>query len=258
MRSFFVSLTAAILVATATLAPARAAEPRLVVFAAASLKNALDEVAGLWANAGHAPPAVSYAGSSALAKQIIQGAPADVFISANRQWIDTLETQGLLLDGTRTDLLSNTLVLVAPRGEVPALTITRGFDLRAALNGGRLAMANTDAGPAGIYGREALTSLGVWESVKNEVAQAADVRAALALVARGEAPLGIVYATDAVAEPGVTVVGTFPAESHAPIVYPAAVVRDTQAAERARGFLAFLRTPAARAAFEKQGFTLRD
>ena len=258
MRPFLLTLLVLLAALVSSPGATRAEEPRLVVFAAASLKNALDDVGERWVQSGHRAPALSYAGSSALAKQIIQGAPADLFISANQQWMDSLQKAGLLQEGTRVDLLSNSLVLIAPVGEAPSLTIGRGFDLVAALRGGRLAMANTDAVPAGIYGREALTSLGVWDGVKDHLAQAQDVRAALALVARGEAPLGIVYATDAVAEPGVTVVGTFPADSHTPIVYPAAALRDSGAGELPRAFLTFLGSPQAVEAFRKQGFTVRD
>ncbi len=236
--------------------PAVAAEP-VVVFAAASLKTALDDVAALWAERTGGEVALSYAGSSALARQILQGAPADVFMSANVDWMDVLEADGLVAEGTRCDLLGNAIVLVAHGEEAAPVAIAPGFDLAGLLGEERLAMALVEAVPAGIYGREALTSLGVWEAVRPKVAEADNVRAALALVARGEAPYGIVYATDAAAEDGVTVVGTFPPETHAPIVYPVARLAESDHPDAA-AFLAFLASDAARPSFERQGFTILD
>jgi molybdate transport system substrate-binding protein len=255
----FVLWLAACLVAIgATLAgpPRAAAADRLVVFAAASLATALEDAAAAWTAETGVETALSFAGSSALARQIAQGAPADLFLSANVAWMDRLEADGLIRPGTWRALVGNALVLVA-HGAPPALAIAPGFDLAGALGDGRLAMALVDAVPAGIYGRQALEALGVWEAVAPRVAEADNVRAALALVARGEAPLGIVYATDAVAEPGVSVVGTFPADSHDPIVYPAAVTAESTHPE-ADAFLAFLASDAARPFFARQGFTALD
>jgi len=226
----------------------------VTVFAAASLANALAEIETAFeAETGH-DLVVSLAGSSALARQIQQGAPADVFISASVEWMDVIEAEGLVDEGSRVDLLGNTIVLVA-FGEAEALSIDADLDLTGLLDGGRLAMALVDSVPAGVYGRAALTTLGLWEAVAPRVAQTDNVRATLALVATGAAPFGIVYATDAAAEPSVSVVGTFPADTHPPIVYPVAglTTRDTRAAAQ---FLAFLRGDAARAAFARQGFAV--
>lgn len=229
-----------------------AAAQDLTVFAAASLKNALDEVAAAWSAETGGTATVSYAGSSALARQIEAGAPADVFVSANADWMDLLEADGLIAPGTRFGLLGNELVVVAPAGSAP---IGIG-DLPKALGGERLAMAFVDAVPAGIYGREALSSLGLWDAVADRVAQADNVRSALALVATAEAPYGIVYATDAAAEPRVSVVATFPAESQPDIVYSAAAVVEGDLA-MARRFLDFLRGAEASATFLRHGFTVR-
>ncbi len=225
------------------------------VFAAASLKNAMDDVAAAWVRDGKAPVKVSLAASNTLAKQIEQGAPADIFFSADLDWMDYLAGKGLVRPETRVNLLANAIVLVAPKDSAVSVRAAPGFDLAAALGSGRLAMGNVDAVPAGKYGRAALEKLGAWEGVKDKVAQADSVRAALLLVSRGEAPLGIVYATDAAADPSVKVVGTFPADSHPPIIYPVAVTKDAANAE-AGAFLAYRRGPAGRAAFERQGFTV--
>ncbi len=226
-----------------------------VVFAAASLKNALDDAAGRWGADGHAAPKLSFAASNVLEKQIEQGAPADIFFSADTDWMDAAQKAGAIRDGTRVDLLGNDIVLVAPKDSTATVDVRQGFDLDHALNGGRLAMGNVDAVPAGKYGKAALQKLGAWDGVKDHVAQAESVRAALAFVARGEAPLGVVYATDAAAEPKVKVVGTFPADSHPPIVYPVAVTADAKSPDAA-AFLGFLRGPAAAEIFRTQGFTL--
>lgn len=234
-------------------APAAAAD--VTVFAAASLKNALDEVAAAWkADSGKAAT-VSYAASSALAKQIEEAAPADVFVSADVPWMDYLAERDLVKADSVVALLGNRLVLIAPAGSDVTLEIAPDFDLLAALGDGRLAMAQADSVPAGRYGKEALTSLGVWDDVEGHVAQAENVRAALALVATGEAPLGIVYATDANAEKAVKVVATFPEDSHAPIIYPAAITTEATSAE-AGPFMDFLRSETAAGLFEKQGFTV--
>ena len=227
----------------------------LTVFAAASLKNAMDEVAaGFERETGHAV-AASLAGSSALARQIQHGAPADIFISANPGWMDALERDGLIDPASRFDLLGNALVLVAHGRDAAKVEIAPGMDIAAMLGGGRLAMTLVDAVPAGIYAKAALRSLGAWEAVAPKVAQADNVRAALALVSSGEAPFGIVYATDASADDNVTVAGTFPADTHPPIVYPAAAVAASRNPLNRR-FLAWLRGPAARTAFERQGFAV--
>src|SRR6056297_1489186 len=246
----------------AVAAPAMALAERVTVFAAASMTNAMAEVEERFEAATGHDLVVSLAGSSALARQIQAGAPADVFISANPGWMDRLEADGLLEVGTRVDLLSNSIVLIAAGAEAGSgsgpdtaapVRIGPDLDLAGLLGDGRLAMALVDAVPAGIYGKAALESLGLWSGIEAQVAQADNVRAALAFVATGEAPYGIVYATDAVAEDRVTVVGTFPDGTHPPIVYPVADLanRDT-AAEAA--FLEFLRGAEAREAFARQGF----
>jgi len=234
---------------------ARAQAAGLVVFAAASLKNALDEIAADWAKStGKSSPKISYAASSALAKQIEQGAPADLFLSADLDWMDYLAGKNLIKPDTRVNLLGNKIVLIAPKDSKVTAGITAA-DLTKALNGGRLAMANVVAVPAGKYGKAALEKLGAWDAVKDQVAQAENVRAALLLVARGEAPLGIVYSTDAAAEPNVRIVTAFPADSHPPIIYPAAQTNDSSNAD-AKPFLDHLRSAKARTSFEKQGFTV--
>ncbi|MFD0987394.1 molybdate ABC transporter substrate-binding protein [Methyloligella solikamskensis] len=223
------------------------------VFAAASLKDALDGVNAAWEEVtGHAAR-ISYAASSALAKQIAEGAPADIFFSADRDWMDFVEASGQVKAGTREDLLANRIVLIAPKDTDTALEIASGFPLKEALEGGRLAMANVDAVPAGKYGKAALQSLDVWSAVEGSVAQAQNVRAALALVARGEAPLGIVYRTDAYAEPRVRIVGTFPEDSHPPIIYPVAQLSGATASTTTE-FLDFLRGKTAASIFRDQGF----
>lgn len=226
-----------------------------VVFAAASLKESLDAVADAWVRTGQPRPAISYAASSALARQIDQGAPADLVLTADADWMDWLESRRLLRPGSRAVLLSNRLVLVAPAATpAPALRIGPGLSLAEALGpDGRLAIADVAAVPAGRYGRAALTALGAWPAVSTRLAQTENVRAALALVARGEAPLGLVYATDARAEPRVRVLGMLPADSHPPIVYPMAVVAGARS-PRALAFADFLRSPAALGVFTAHGF----
>jgi molybdate transport system substrate-binding protein len=233
-----------------------AAHATLTVLAAASLKEALDEAAAAWRAGGGEPTAISYAASSALARQVEHGAPADVFISADRDWMDYLEQRALLRPGTRVDWLRNTLVLVAPAAAAAAapLPLAPGFPLAARLGGGRLAVGDPDHVPAGKYAKAALQWLGAWAQVEARLARADNVRGALNFVARGEAALGIVYRTDAAAEPRVRIVGTFPAAAHAPIVYPAAVLAAAARPEAAR-FLAFLRSPRALAILERHGFT---
>lgn len=232
-------------------APALADE--VVVFAAASLKTALDEVAADFeAKTGHGV-AVSYAGSNTLASQILSGAPADIFISAATNWMDEVEKAGLVVDGTRTDLLGNRLVLIAHGQQETPVEIGPDLDLAGLLGGGKLSMAMVASVPAGQYGKEALETLGLWPSVEGAVAQTDNVRTALALVASGEAPLGIVYASDAVADDNVTVIGTFPEGSHQPIIYPAALLAGA-ADEADLAFLEALSLDAADARFAAQGF----
>jgi molybdate transport system substrate-binding protein len=227
----------------------------VTVFAAASLKNALDDVAAAYKAETGKTVVISYAASSALAKQIEEAAPADIFFSADLAWMDYLEERDLIVKDTRHTLLGNEIVLVAPADSAATITVAKGMDLAAALGSdGRLAMANVDSVPAGKYGKAALEWLGVWEAVAPQVVQADNVRAALAFVATGEVPLGIVYQTDANSEPKVKVVGTFPADSHPPILYPAAMTASSTNPE-ARAFFDYLRSDAAKPAYEKQGFT---
>lgn len=234
---------------------ARAEDRALVVFAAASLKNALDAAAADFTSVSGTRVSISYAASPTLAKQVEAGAPADVFISADLDWMDYLAERELIRAGTRRNLLGNTLVLIAPAEAPVELAIGPGFPLAAALGDSRLAIANTRAVPAGKYGKAALETLGVWPEVARRLAQADNVRAALALVAQGEAPLGIVYATDAAAAPNVVVVGTFPAETHPKIVYPLAVTA-ASAHPAAEAFATFIASSKARGHFEKQGFSI--
>ena len=225
----------------------------VTVFAAASLKTALDRIAADFTARTGDRVAVSYGGSSQLAKQIVAGAPADLFISANVDWMDEVEEAGLLAEGTRKDLLGNRLVLIAHGKDAETIQIGPQTDLTAMLKGGKLAMALVDSVPAGQYGKAALQHLGLWDRVQADVAQADNVRAALALVSTGEAPLGITYATDAVADEDVTIVGAFPEDSYPTITYPAAMLKDAQS-DAARAFYDALSDETARRAFEAQGF----
>ncbi len=225
----------------------------VTVFAAASLKEAVDAVAADWQAKGGETVTVSYGGSNALARQIIEGAPADIFISASEDWMDAVADAGLVAEGGRRDLLANRLVLVAHDPQAAPLDPGPGADLAARLGGGRLAMALVDAVPAGQYGKAALESLGLWEAVAPHVAQTDNVRAALVLVASGEAPYGVTYATDAAADATVRIVGTFPADTHPPIIYPAALLTDSAAAA---AFFAELTSDEAGAVFTTQGFAL--
>jgi molybdate transport system substrate-binding protein len=227
----------------------------VVVFAAASLKNALDDVAATWKAQSGKAAKISYAASSALAKQIESGAPADVFISADLDWMEELAKNNLIKPNTRSNLLGNRLVLVAPASSAGSIVLKPGVDLAPALKGGKLAMADPASAPAGKYGRAALENLGLWDSVAGSVASAQNVRAALVLVSRGEAPLGIVYQTDAAADEGVKVVAAFPEGTHPPILYPVAVAAASKNPDAA-AFVTYLRSTSAKAAFEKQGFTV--
>jgi molybdate transport system substrate-binding protein len=242
---------AAIVLATAPVA-AHAAD--LTVFAAASLTNALQQVADSYKARSGKTVALSFAASSALARQIEASGGADMFISADKDWMDYLDNKGLIAHATRKDILGGHLVLVAPATSTVQLKIAPHFDLMGALAGGRLAVADPDSVPAGKYARTALTTLGVWSSVVDHLVQAENVRVALAYVARGEAPLGIVYSTDAAAEPKVKVVGEFPDNTHQPIVYPAALTRDAK--PDAQAFLDYLKGPEANTVFSKAGFVI--
>ncbi|MBF9194532.1 molybdate ABC transporter substrate-binding protein [Microvirga sp. BT290] len=228
----------------------------VVVFAAASLKNALDDAAAAWMrdNSGRRV-VVSYAASNALAKQIEVGAPADLFFSADLDWMDYAAAKSLIKTESRVSLLGNSLVLIAPKGSQARIDLRPGVDLASILGSDRLAMGHVNAVPAGKYGKAALEHLGAWAGVKDRIAQTENVRAALVLVSRGEAPLGIVYKTDAVSDPNVTIVATFPESSHRPIVYPVALTKDSANPE-AVAFLAFMRSDKVKPIFEKQGFTM--
>jgi molybdate transport system substrate-binding protein len=232
-----------------------AAATELTVFAAASLKDALDALARQFDAATGNKTAVVYAASNALAKQIESGAPADVFISADLDWPDYMDTRALLRPGSRVNLVGNELVLIAPVASATTLHIAPNFALAAALAGGKLAMANPDSVPAGRYGKSALEALGVWHSVERDVVRADNVRVALAFVARGEAPLGIVYKSDAIVDKSVRIVDTFPPDTHAPIVYPAAVVAASKSPATAQALLNFLHAEPARATWTKYGFS---
>lgn len=236
-------------------AQAALAQEKLTVFAAASLKNALDAVNAACEPEVGQSATISYAASSALAKQIEQGAPADIFVSADLDWMAYLSDKGLTKKDTETKFLGNRIVLVAPAGAAPKVEIAPGFDLAGTLGGGKLAMANVDSVPAGKYGKAALTKLGVWDKVFDKVAQAENVRAALALVSTGEAPLGIVYKTDAAADKKVAVVGTFPEDTHAPIVYSVAALKDAKSTA-APAFLKCMQSAKAAKLYEEQGFTV--
>lgn len=235
--------------------PPQAFAADVTVFAAASLKEAMDAQARQFTTATGNRVAVSYGASSALAKQIEAGAPADLFISADLRWMDYLDERKRVAPGTRANLLRNALVLIAPASSTSKLTIASNFGLAAALGTEKLAMANPDSVPAGEYGKRALITLGVWNSVAKQVARGDNVRAALALVSRGEAPFGIVYRTDALADKGVRIVDTFPDATHPAIVYPVALVA-TRQSTAARSLLEYLRSVSARATWEKYGFGL--
>lgn len=237
-------------------AAAEASTKPVTVFGAASLSNVLGELGQAFTAAGGAPIRFSFAASSTLARQIESGAGAELFVSADEQWMDYLEQRNLIRAAARRDLLGNRLALIAPADSTIALEIRPGFPLAAALGGGRLATGDPDNVPAGRYARAALTSLGAWDSVADRLVRAEDVRTALAFVARGEAPLGIVYATDAAIEKKVRVVGLFPEDSHPRITYPMALTN--AAGDEAEKFADFLGSDAARAVFERYGFVVME
>jgi molybdate transport system substrate-binding protein len=258
-RSSFKIFVAGMLAVALLAVPASAQKAETAtttIFAAASLKTALDEASAAYNKSTGNKIVVSYAGSSALAKQIEQGAPADIFISADLDWMNYVDKEKLIKDDTRINLLGNRLVLIAPASSTANFNIEKGFKLADALGDGRLAMADVKAVPAGKYGSAALKKLGVWDAIEPKVAQAENVRAALALVAQGEAPFGVVYATDAAAEPKVKVVGTFPENTHPPIIYPIAVTVASKNVPAAEAFITYLKSPEAQAIFTKQGFTI--
>jgi molybdate transport system substrate-binding protein len=246
----------AVLLAVAVpLRPAPAQEKTVTVFAAASMKNSLDDVDTAYTKQSGVKVVASYDASSALMKQIEGGAPADVFISADLNWMDYGSQKKLINDATRVNLLGNKLVLIAPKdSKIDNVTIGPGFDLAKLAGDGRVATGDVKAVPVGLYAKAALEKLGAWAAVEPKMAMTANVRAALVLVARGEAPLGIVYSTDAKVEPGVKIVGTFPDDTHPPIIYPVAAT--VNAKPDATPYLAFLRSQAAKTIFENYGFTV--
>jgi molybdate transport system substrate-binding protein len=234
--------------------PAQAQDKTVTVFAAASMKNAIDDINAAFTKATGVKAVASLAASSALAKQIEQGAPADVFASADLEWMDYVEQKKLIKDGTRVNLLGNKLVLIAPKeSKTDNVTIGPGFDIAKLAGDGRIAVADVRAVPAGKYAKVALEKLGGWAAAEPKLAAAENVRAALALVGRGEAPLGIVYETDAKAEKNVKIVGYFPEDSHPPITYPVALTANAR--PEAAQYLAFLRSGVAKTVFETYGFT---
>ncbi|HTR15716.1 MAG TPA: molybdate ABC transporter substrate-binding protein [Acetobacteraceae bacterium] len=243
-----------LLAVAALLLPVAARAEPLTVFAAASLTDVLKEVDRAWEKQGHAPLRFSFAASSTLARQIEQGAPVSLFISADERWMDDLARQGYLVAGTRSDLLTNQLVLVEARDRLKPVTLAPGIPLDAFLPPGeRLAVGDPAHVPAGIYARQALEALHLWEAAAPRLAAADSVRSALRLVERGEAPAGIVYMTDVAASPTLAVAGVFPPGGHEPIVYPVALVQGADTPE-ARALLAFLHGPEAMALFHRRGF----
>lgn len=257
MSNIHTRALALLLLPLAAMLSACSAEPEgqgPVVLAAASMQESLQAVADEWAQEGHAAPVLSFAASSALARQVEQGAPADLFVSADEEWMDTLEQQNLLKPASRATLLGNSLVLVAPASSTVTVDFADPGSFPAALGKGPLAIADPAAVPAGKYGKAALESLNLWQAAEGFLAPAENVRAALALVERAEAPLGIVYGTDAKAAPKVKVVATFPVSSHPPIRYPVAVLASSTNPD-AEAFRVFLTSAKAQAIFARYGFT---
>jgi len=249
------ALFAALVILTGSIHSAAQAEDKtLTVFAAASMKNALDDIDAAFTAKTGLKVSASYAASSTLAKQIEQGAPADIFVSADTDWMDYAAAKKTIDEPTRANLLGNSIVLIAPRdSKIDNLAIGAGFDLAALAGDGKIATGDVKSVPVGKYAKAALEKLGAWQAAEPKFAMADSVRAALTLVARGEAALGIVYATDAKVEPGVKVVGTFPPDSHPPIIYPVAAT--TTAKPEAKTYLDYLHSSAAKAVLEKYGFT---
>jgi molybdate transport system substrate-binding protein len=254
-RRRVLTAVAASIVIAATPGPALPQEKPIIVFAAASMKNSLDDANAAFVASSGIKVVASYAASSALMKQIEQGAPADVFLSADIDWMDYGAKRKLVRDDTRVNLLGNRLVLIAPKDSgIGNVTIASGFNLAALAGDGRIAVGDVRAVPAGLYAKAALEKLGAWAAAEPKLAMAENVRAALLLVARGEAPLGIVYETDAKIEPGVKIVGVFPEDSHPRIVYPVALT--TNAKPDAGQYLAFLHSQKAKSIFERYGFSI--
>ena len=238
----------------AVTSPVVALDNSLTVFAAASMKNALDDIDAAYTARTGIRIVASYAASSALAKQIEQGAPADIFVSADTDWMDYAMRKKTIRESTRVSLLGNSIVLIAPKdSSIDRVAIGPGLGLAKLAGGGKIATGDVKAVPVGKYAKAALEKLRAWQTAESKFAMAENVRTALTLVARGEAAVGIVYATDARVEPGVKIVGTFPAESHPPIIYPVAAT--TTAKAQAADYLAFLRSSVAKTIFEKYGFT---
>lgn len=245
--------TAFVILAGASLSPAAAEDKTITVFAAASMKNALDEVDAAYTTKTGVKIIASYAASSVLAKQIEQGAPADVFVSADTDWMDYAISRKTINEPTRVNLLGNSIVLIAPKdSEINNVTISQGFDLAKLAGDGRIATGDVKSVPAGKYAKAALEKLGAWTAAEPKFAMAESVRAALTLVARGEANLGIVYSTDAKVEPGVKIVGTFPVDSHPAIIYPVAATMTAK--PETNDYLAFLSSSATKTILEKYGF----
>jgi molybdate transport system substrate-binding protein len=243
----------ALFVLAAAAVPAAAQEKTITVFAAASMKNALDDIDAAYTAKTGVKITVSYGPSSGLAKQIEQGAPADVFISADTDWMDYAISKKNINESTRVNLLGNTIVLIAPKdSKVDNVNIGQGFDLAKLAGDGKIATGDVKSVPVGKYAKAALEKLGSWQAAEPKFAMADNVRAALLLVARNEAALGIVYSTDAKVEPGVKIVGTFPADSHPAIIYPVAAT--TTAKPETADYLAYLRSTAAKNILEKYGF----
>ena len=256
MKRFSAALTGLIAFATLAIAQPVMAQESITVFAAASIKNALDDVDAAFSKASGIKVTASYAASSALAKQIEQGAPADVFVSADLRWMDYLAERKMIKPATRVNLLGNRLVLIAPKdSKLDHVTFGQGFDIATLAGNGRIAVADVKAVPAGLYAKAALTKLGAWAAAEPKLAPAENVRATLAFVARGETPLGIVYQTDAKVEPKVKVIGVFPADSHPPVTYPVAATASTKKADLPK-YLTFLRSKQAKDIFETYGFSV--
>jgi molybdate transport system substrate-binding protein len=253
-RFRFMSAGIALAFGLLTMAPAARADD-ILIFAAASLKNALDDAIANYTKSGAAAPKVSYGSSGALARQIDADAPADIFISADPDWMNDVQKNNKIKTETRFDFLGNVLVMIEPADSTTKLDIVPGFPLAKVLGNERLSMADPDSVPAGMYGKAALTKLGVWDAIEPKIARAQDVRAALTFVSRKEAPFGIVYQTDAAADKGVKVAGVFPANTYPPIIYPAAITASSKNPEAAR-FFAYIHLDAAKPSFEKQGFSV--
>lgn len=255
IKRFFATILCLLIAATPATAQRPPSPP--LVLAAASLQESLTKAAQVWTRKGHQQPVLSFAASSALARQIEAGAPADMFISADEEWMNEVQSKGLLRPGSRVSFLGNRLVLIAPASSRATMAIRRGFPLARVLGSGRLAVADPDSVPAGRYAKSALTSLGVWAGVEGKLARGENVRAALLFVERGEAPYGIVYATDARVAKNVRVVGAFPPSSHPPISYPLALLTAGRNGPEAAAFRRFLLSDEGKAIFRSYGFAVK-